>query len=90
MQSELCAPEKIIGVLEVLPYPKAGGHEVAAQRGDDAMPMRSELGCMDAIPEIAWTARYNGHIDCLNRKWYEYKGLRHAADVSSEALEARW
>ena len=52
--------------------------------------MGSELGWMDAIPEITWTARCNGHIDCLNRKWYEYTGLRHLADASSEALEAQW
>lgn len=28
----------------------------------------------DAIPQLAWAARPDGHIDWYNRRWYEYTG----------------
>ena len=28
----------------------------------------------DSIPQLAWTARPDGHIDWYNRRWYEYTG----------------
>src|SRR5262249_28307701 len=28
-----------------------------------------------AIPQIVWTARPDGHIDFANRRWHEYSGL---------------
>lgn len=29
---------------------------------------------IDNLPELAWTARPDGHIDYYNRRWYEYTG----------------
>lgn len=29
---------------------------------------------MDNVPELAWTARADGHIDYYNERWYEYTG----------------
>jgi PAS domain S-box-containing protein len=29
---------------------------------------------VDHLPELAWTARPDGHIDFYNRRWYEYTG----------------
>ena len=29
---------------------------------------------IDNLPELAWTARPDGHIDFYNRRWYEYTG----------------
>ena len=29
---------------------------------------------MDNLPELAWSARPDGHIDFYNRRWYEYTG----------------
>lgn len=29
---------------------------------------------VDNLPELAWTARPDGHIDFYNRRWYEYTG----------------
>jgi PAS domain S-box-containing protein len=30
---------------------------------------------VDALPGLVWTARPDGHVDCLNRRWCEYTGL---------------
>ncbi len=40
----------------------------------------------DAMPQIVWTARPDGHIDYLNRKWHEFTGLPET--VGNEAWEA--
>lgn len=29
---------------------------------------------VDSLPELAWTARPDGHIDYYNQRWYEYTG----------------
>src|SRR5215467_13931563 len=29
----------------------------------------------DAMPQIVWTARPDGHIDYYNRRWFLYTGL---------------
>ena len=29
----------------------------------------------DAMPQIVWTARPDGHLDYYNRRWYEFSGL---------------
>jgi PAS domain S-box-containing protein len=34
------------------------------------------LSLVDHLPELAWTARPDGHIDFYNRRWYEYTGTR--------------
>lgn len=33
----------------------------------------------DNLPELAWSARADGHIDYYNRRWYEYTGTTPAA-----------
>ena len=30
---------------------------------------------IDHLPELAWTARPDGHIDYYNRRWYDYTGM---------------
>jgi PAS domain S-box-containing protein len=32
---------------------------------------------IDNLPELAWTARADGHIDYYNKRWYEYTGTTH-------------
>jgi PAS domain S-box-containing protein len=46
--------------------------ELARRRAEE-----SERGLavfIDNLPELAWTARPDGHIDYYNRRWYEYTG----------------
>src|SRR5579862_4355600 len=50
----------------------------------------NELGAIDAVPEIAWTANSDCRITWLNRRWYEYTGLRQAPHASTEMLERQW
>jgi PAS domain-containing protein len=39
--------------------------------------MESELSSVvDALPGWVWTARPDGHLDFVNRRWCEYSGLR--------------
>lgn len=38
----------------------------------------------DAVPEIIWTARADGHADYFNRRWFEYTG------ISASAASERW
>ena len=56
---------------------------------------------VENLPELAWTARPDGHIDFYNRRWYEYTGTTfeqmegwgwksvHAPDMI-EAVTERW
>jgi len=44
--------------------------------------MENELShVVDALPGLVWTARPEGHIDFLNRRWCEYTG--HSVDEDS-------
>lgn len=43
----------------------------AAQRAAAEAALRSFI---DNLPELAWTARADGHIDYYNRRWYEFTG----------------
>jgi PAS domain S-box-containing protein len=45
---------------------------------------------IDALPEIAWTATNAGRIKQLNRKWYEYVGLRRPSRASLDRVERQW
>jgi PAS domain S-box-containing protein len=42
----------------------------------------------DAMPQIVWTARPDGHVDYYNSRWYEFTGLDRetSRDVSWEAI----
>jgi PAS domain S-box-containing protein len=37
--------------------------------------MKSDLGIIDAVPGLVWTAFPDGQIDFLNQRWSEYTGL---------------
>ena len=53
---------------------------VKAKRDLEAALARAKRGeeelraFIDGLPELAWTARPDGHIDYYNRRWYEYTG----------------
>jgi PAS domain S-box-containing protein len=36
----------------------------------------------DAMPQIVWTARPDGHIDYYNKRWYQFTGRPEGGDVS--------
>lgn len=67
---------------EVHAYPSADGLSVyfrdATERRRAADALRESEGRLrllaDAIPQLAWTARADGHIVWYNRRWYEYTG----------------
>lgn len=46
--------------------------ESARRRAEDSE--RQLVTFIDNLPELAWTARADGHIDYYNRRWYEYTG----------------
>src|SRR5687767_1074148 len=45
----------------------------APAAADDAAAFRQ---LADAMPQIVFAARPDGHVDYFNRRWYEYTGLR--------------
>lgn len=47
--------------------------ETAARAKAEASE-RSFHNFIDNLPELAWTAQADGHIDFYNRRWYEYTG----------------
>ncbi|WP_424140707.1 PAS domain S-box protein [Roseomonas chloroacetimidivorans] len=54
------------------------GHDVTDLKEAEARLRESEArlrATVDAVPQIAWTARADGHHDYYNRRWYEYTGL---------------
>jgi PAS domain S-box-containing protein len=40
---------------------------------------------VDALPGLIWTARPDGQVDFVNRRWFEYTGLQ-----GDEALGTGW
>jgi PAS domain S-box-containing protein len=42
----------------------------------------------EAVPQMVWTARPDGHPDYHNRRWYEYTGLTEAESTGREAWRA--
>ena len=67
---------------EVHAYPSPDGLAVyfrdATERRRAADTLRESEGRLrllaDTIPQLAWTARADGHIEWYNRRWYEYTG----------------
>lgn len=45
---------------------------VAARELEEAQQLFKSV--VDNVPELAWTARADGHIDYYNQRWYEYTG----------------
>ena len=55
----------------------ASEHAVAEARRLNAELRNAESllrNLVDNLPELAWSARADGHIDFYNRRWYEYTG----------------
>ncbi len=52
--------------------------------------IRFEVTAIDTIPQIAWTATRAGRIDALNRKWYQYTGLRQPKTATADSFERQW
>ncbi|HEX8139820.1 MAG TPA: PAS domain S-box protein [Pyrinomonadaceae bacterium] len=42
----------------------------------------------DAMPQIVWTARADGHFDYYNRRWFEYTGLTEEESFAAEGWRA--
>jgi PAS domain S-box-containing protein len=42
----------------------------------------------EAIPQIVWTSRPDGHVDYLNRRWFEYTGATEAESGGRDAWRA--
>ncbi len=67
---------------EVHAYPSADGLGVyfrdttERRRAADALRRSEERFRLlaETIPQLAWTARPDGHIEWYNRRWYEYTG----------------
>jgi PAS domain S-box-containing protein len=38
----------------------------------------------DAMPQIVWTARADGHLDYYNRRWFEYTGFTEEESLAEE------
>ncbi|HWH71009.1 MAG TPA: PAS domain S-box protein, partial [Candidatus Sulfotelmatobacter sp.] len=73
---------------EVLPWHRAGGEvggimivseEITrAKQAEEALRHSEERfrTMADAMPQLAWIARPDGHVVWYNRRWYEYTGTR--------------
>ncbi len=44
-----------------------------------------EQQIIDVLPQIAWTASKNGHIEFFNKRWYEYTGI-----INAHNLDKSW
>ncbi len=47
---------------------------LAARELEEAQQLFKSV--VDNVPELAWTARADGHLDYYNQRWYEYTGTR--------------
>ncbi|MFD1109043.1 PAS domain S-box protein [Pseudoroseomonas ludipueritiae] len=56
------------------------GHDITDLKEAERRLLESEArlrAMVDAVPQIAWTARADGHHDYYNWRWYQYTGLSH-------------
>jgi PAS domain S-box-containing protein len=64
------APVQALGVLSLAaPRADAGAQAGPAQLSEDEFHT-----FIDALPQLAWTARPDGWVDFYNRQWFEYTG----------------
>ena len=67
----------------LFPQVTAFGELVAAERASSRAALsareREFRELVDNLPDLAWSARPDGHIDLYNRRWYEYTGTTAAA-----------
>jgi len=58
------------------------GREAALARHQEELRASEERfrTLADAMPQLAWTARADGHVDYFNRRWYEYTGVAASGD----------
>src|SRR3954451_11053330 len=59
-----------------------------AARGEAEASERRYRSLAEAIPQIVWTARPDGHVDYLNRRWFEYTGASEAESGGRHAWRA--
>jgi len=59
-----------------------------AARAEAEASERRYRSLAEAIPQIVWTARPDGHIDYFNRRWFEYTGLTEAQTYDREGWRA--
>lgn len=52
--------------------------------------LRLDLAAVDAMPEIAWAADAEGHIEWFNRRWFEYTGMPNARAGEPGVLQRQW
>jgi PAS domain S-box-containing protein len=52
--------------------------------------MASPPLAIDDIPQIAWTATFDGRISLLNRAWYDFVGRRQRATATPGSLDKHW
>jgi PAS domain S-box-containing protein len=55
-----------------------------AARAEAEASERRYRSLAEAIPQIVWTARPDGHLDYFNRRWFEYTGLSEAQSCGRE------
>jgi PAS domain S-box-containing protein len=58
-------------------------HEQVARAEAEAGERRYR-SLAEAIPQIVWTARPDGHVDYRNRRWFEYTGLSEAESAAAD------
>ncbi len=56
-----------------------------AARAEAEASERRYRSLAEAIPQIVWTARPDGYVDYLNRRWFEYTGLGEADSIGRDA-----
>ena len=59
-----------------------------AARAEAEASERRYRSLAEAIPQIVWTARPDGHVDYFNRRWFEYTGLSEAESRGRDAWRA--
>jgi two-component system cell cycle sensor histidine kinase/response regulator CckA len=59
-----------------------------AARAEAEASERRYRSLAEAIPQIVWTARPDGHVDYHNRRWFEYTGLTEQESTGKDPWRA--